>query len=962
MDSIIITHRDHSTSSADTTTNSTARSSRIRRKRQKDGSYRREGHLVSLMGTAWEGTVYASDVYIAAGQYLAWKHIQERSGEVLPHLPALLEGTCDDFDWTYEQRETYYSPTHAVQELVDATTDRRFKMKTKKQQQEPQRQLSKVTTNRESSSLGEDRELLTLDIISGGDNTATTTSTSTSTSGATTNYDEKTWQHPFALVGAAYSYVTLPLTIVGSALELPLMSGSATSGAFDEQPTLPFGRTIPTNAGDARAAILYYKSIGVTHLVSLYIRDAWGEYYNADLKREANREQITLYSVPYLEHDIESAMLQLKKSHYRYVFAIMYNWKSVLEAAYDCQVIGTPEYSWIAAELIEWTDPEFALNRTSYDDDDDPDEHDVIEYKWSRALNGIGQLVLDVPTHERFSTAMEDLAASPTLLQDFLDTHADPDLWSGEDMEWTVPDSSFYQQMNYDAVIALGLAACHTPGLFTGPEFYDTLRSLTFEGTTGNVSFDPTTGSRSVDSVQYRVDSIYLSEERSDEDTLRFESNLVALVRQGQVHHLLPFVYADNTTTMPPVLPPMEYEYNLVPVGAHVFGWIVAGLVMLVSLTCLLWTYLNRTKFVVQASQPIFLIQLCVGTLVMAAAVIPMSFQATDEALEDSPGLSRRLGIACMSVPWLVVLGLVVALSALSSKAWRLNQLMKAGMQMRRIEVQPSDVMGPFAVLMSINVAMLIGWTIVAPLEYVRVPENNVDIFGRDVESYGTCQSQKSNSLYFFIPMVVANFGGLSVATYQSYQGRNYATAISESRYLAMSMASLLESLLLGGPILLVLQDNPTGSYVMRSTLLCITCMTILLPVFVPKYYYHKARTGGSTSTAFQIRGSNHRAGASSDDLGGSKGNAAGAGAGAASPVKPEWGKMSVRRLENGMDQSSSARHVRHARSSERQTPSAVRLSMDPTQATPPNGSSVAANSSEQKRSGTSSYGNVLHT
>ena len=93
--------------------------SRIRRR--VDGG--RQGHLMTLMGTEWDGWVYFSDIYVSAGSFLAVHHLNQRSGAVLPELPALMEG-CD-FEFTFEQRETSYDPVVAVQELVNATTDPR---------------------------------------------------------------------------------------------------------------------------------------------------------------------------------------------------------------------------------------------------------------------------------------------------------------------------------------------------------------------------------------------------------------------------------------------------------------------------------------------------------------------------------------------------------------------------------------------------------------------------------------------------------------------------------------------------------------------------------------------------------------------------------------------------------------------------------------------------------------------
>lgn len=180
---------------------------------------------------------------------------------------------------------------------------------------------------------------------------------------------------------------------------------------------------------------------------------------------------------------------------------------------------------------------------------------------------------------------------------------------------------------------------------------------------------------------------------------------------------------------------------------------------------------------------------------------------------------------------------------------------MNSGMAMRRIQVEAKDVIWPFVILMTINVAMLLGWSIVSPLQYVRVPASNVDTFGRTLESHGQCKSSDNTYLFFLIPILLFDFAGLATATYQSYIARNLPTALSESSYLALAMASLLESFLLGGPIYFMVMNKPTASLLVGSSLLCVITMTILLPIFIPKYLNrHMEGTAGRAGSLVSSR------------------------------------------------------------------------------------------------------------
>jgi hypothetical protein len=183
------------------------------------------------------------------------------------------------------------------------------------------------------------------------------------------------------------------------------------------------------------------------------------------------------------------------------------------------------------------------------------------------------------------------------------------------------------------------------------------------------------------------------------------------------------------------------------------------------------------------------------------------------------------------------------------SKTWRLNKLMNSGLGMKRIKVEAKDVMLPFLILLLINVVLILCMTFVTPSRYQRIDQESYDMYGRSLASFGTCQPENTGTFNkFLIPLLVCDFIGVLVATYQSWMARKLPTEFSESKYLALSMMSLLETLILGGPILLVVSNNPTASYLVSSALIWVACMTILLPLFLPKYHaFHNNKAAGAS-------------------------------------------------------------------------------------------------------------------
>ena len=76
-----------------------------------------------------------------------------------------------------------------------------------------------------------------------------------------------------------------------------------------------------------------------------------------------------------------------------------------------------------------------------------------------------------------------------------------------------------------------------------------------------------------------------------------------------------------------------------------------------------------------------------------------------------------------MLTPWLGSLGFVTAFSGLFSKTWRINLLMKSASKFKRVKITETDVIKPFAVLMTANVVVLAVWTAVAPLRFERMED-----------------------------------------------------------------------------------------------------------------------------------------------------------------------------------------------------------------------------------------------
>ncbi|KAI2492066.1 hypothetical protein MHU86_22491 [Fragilaria crotonensis] len=316
----------------------------------------------------------------------------------------------------------------------------------------------------------------------------------------------------------------------------------------------------------------------------------------------------------------------------------------------------------------------------------------------------------------------------------------------------------------------------------------------------------------------------------ADDESIGLDVRASALIRvaSGNVTILSPFVFNGGSSERPMELPPIEVSNNDLPLGIQAFMWSLSVLAILASIGFAAWTIWYRQKHVVRSSQPFFLLMLCAGTLLMASCIIPMSLQ--------EPIPQAGLDAACMATPWLFVLGFGTASSSLLCKSLRINLLFHHSVKMRRKNVTIRDVIYPFVLVSIINVALLISWTATAPLTWIRSDLMNFDKYGRSIESVGRCGYTETEADRAFVGTLFAvNLIFVVIGNYQTYRTRMMPAEFNETSYIGLSMLSVLESLLIGVPMIFLSKERPKVDLVVRSILVTLLCFAILLPLFVSK-------------------------------------------------------------------------------------------------------------------------------
>jgi 7 transmembrane sweet-taste receptor of 3 GCPR/5'-nucleotidase, C-terminal domain len=272
-------------------------------------------------------------------------------------------------------------------------------------------------------------------------------------------------------------------------------------------------------------------------------------------------------------------------------------------------------------------------------------------------------------------------------------------------------------------------------------------------------------------------------------------------------------------------------------------GYCAAALVVVASFAFAFWVGIKRKTSVVSTMQPVFLITLCVGVLIMGSSLIPFS-------IDDQVASARGCDIACASRPWLLTVGCTLCIGALFAKLSRINKLFLS-QSFRRMQVLAKDVIFLPSVLVMLNIIFNTVWTAVDPPRWERI-----HVKDQPYTSYGTCKLGEGTVGRAMFASIIAICGvGFFMTAWQAFLARNISSEFSESTYLGIAVYSWLQLGLVGIPVLLLIDNsNVSARYSLWVGIIFILCMSMLLVVFVPiMKVKHLVKRRQSQSPSFSI-------------------------------------------------------------------------------------------------------------
>lgn len=292
-----------------------------------------------------------------------------------------------------------------------------------------------------------------------------------------------------------------------------------------------------------------------------------------------------------------------------------------------------------------------------------------------------------------------------------------------------------------------------------------------------------------------------------------------------------------------------EEDLNQLSGGLRAFSYVLLGINLGMAVFFAGWVAIHRNAKVIANSQPLFLYVVALGCAVSSCTIVALG-------VDDGESSQSEADAACASVPWTYSLGFCLTFSALFAKLLRIKRIF-LNPSMANVMVRNRDVIKPMLAIMLVDVALLTAWTFHDPLKYERSRRtSDYDVYGYPLRSHGVCNS--SAAWQFIGPLIALHVSLLLYANFTAFATRKVKSDYQESTWVALSMGSQFQILVLAIPVLFMVAEDPISSFFLRVGVIFFNDAGVLLLIFLPKLlrFYRLTKVGpdGHGATANDSR------------------------------------------------------------------------------------------------------------
>ena len=494
---------------------------------------------------------------------------------------------------------------------------------------------------------------------------------------------------PCAIVGTILSSVSTKFAITTGVYDLLQVAPGASSDDLDDKLQYPlFSRTHPADGGSALLLPKYLKDVlHVKNFAIVYIADdGFGLSYLKVVSEFAKANDMNMLSVPITflpmptKENIKEEMQVLQDAGLNYVLGIFFfdNYDLVMEAAGELGVAGPGRFWFFGGSLSDYI----------YENAPEFDKDSVLaKATYGSAIITDGGAARGTEQYGNFVQEWKQLGENKETLDYINSKQPNPppgtNLTFGRSAEFFNKDPNHIAIYSYDGVIGIGLAACQAAknanstfvnnDIFNGAEHHAAFLDIDFLSASGKVVIGPTTYSRNETSTYFVVANIVESGDNKDPTKISLQGKDYSYFDPldgdwKRFDSESPFIFSDGRTIQPSENPEVVESMHLISPSVRATCLTLCGIILATSFAFLIYTVKMRKKPTIRMSQPPFLMMICVGTIFMATAIIPLS-------MDEGVAGQRILDASCSMTYWFFSFGFTITFAALFSKLWRANRV-----------------------------------------------------------------------------------------------------------------------------------------------------------------------------------------------------------------------------------------------------------------------------------------------
>ncbi|CAB9515366.1 Gamma-aminobutyric acid (GABA) B receptor [Seminavis robusta] len=298
-------------------------------------------------------------------------------------------------------------------------------------------------------------------------------------------------------------------------------------------------------------------------------------------------------------------------------------------------------------------------------------------------------------------------------------------------------------------------------------------------------------------------------------------------------------------------------DEHLIPDGVRIFGYFMVSVTWALAIFFLSWLIRWRQDPVMQIAQVSFMSLICVGATISSSTIIALSWQAG--VGEDTSAATT----ACRVAPFLYCTGWVLQYGSLTAKTNRLYKITRRNSYERRT-ITSLESAWIIALILALDLAVVVTWTLVHPLEYRR--ETTSVAIGEEqghvvtISSYGRCAPADGSSIWAFAgPIVGIHVILMIVTNLLLYQISDLEDRYQEQKYVALASMYVFQVLVIGLPVLFSVGDSTAAIFLVLSGVIALNDVGILSFLFIPKIHFRSKGLAEGIGIGESLRRSTNR-------------------------------------------------------------------------------------------------------